>query len=203
MTGSIPQEARIRPKSREPCENAFRQSLRQKDVPRERRSTSPPGHPKLSPIRKKEQREPSDLPFNDPPFQSLKFGNVAECKDWIYKPLRFTPQSAIHWQLNLRGSDRHKNPTKSSTNRSSSCSSPAAPYPSNRHPGCEGSSVSMWKHLYQTGVSRDTLAWETTLRGFSDLGSDDSRRLTRSSSVHRPNDSIIMSDPKLCYLYSH
>ena len=188
----------------EPREEEFRNSLRRAVSQKRNRSQSPAGEPHFHRIRHKDLPMPTTLPFNDPAFESLKFGNIADCQDSLYRPMRFTPQSGVHWQLNLRSETCDDEPflIPKSSDRATYDSMPTAPpYESVRFPGCEGSSVSMWKHLYKPGVTRANLAWETTLRGQSDIR-------TENSSFHRrrfslPRDSIIQSDPKLNYIYSH
>jgi hypothetical protein len=188
----------------EPREQEFKNSLRRKMSDQRSRSHSPSGLPRFNAIRTKPAPHPTSLPFNDPPFKSLKFGNIADCREYLCTPLRFTPQSGIHWQLNLRSTQRDVDRFRHSLSRQSSYINPhseAPPYDSSRSPGCEGSLVSMWKHLYKPGVTRANLAWETTLRGLSDKRIDNSSFHRRSFSL--APDSIIQSDPKLNYIYSH
>ena len=182
----------------------FANSLRRGTIRQKSRSQSPAGLPRFQNIRHKELPSPTQLPFNDPPFESLKFGNIADCKDNVYRPMRFMPQTSIHWQLNLRSATSDVGPLKHVQVRGRSSSrnhSETSPYESKRYPGCEGTSASMWRHLYKPGVTRASLAWETTLRGLSDIRTEDSSFHRRRFSL--PSDSIIQSDPKLYYIYSH
>lgn len=188
----------------EPGEASFKLSLRSWTTPGRCRSTSPAGHPRFVEIRRKKLPEITSLPYNDPPFDCRKFGNIADCKDWVYRPLRFTPQSGIHWQLNLRHPSVDPQQFKCSASNPPSISpanNDVDPYQSKRFPGCEGSSVSLWKHLYKPGETRANLAWETTLRGLSDTRIETPCDCSRTPS--RLRDSIIESDPKLNYMYSH
>lgn len=188
----------------DPAGSVFRDSLRRCDSRQRSRSHSPAGLPRFHPTRRKHMPPRTPLPFNDPPFETLKFGNIADCKDCVYRPMRFTPQTSIHWQLNLRSRASHVGPFKHEQSLAylrSNYLPDTDPYESGRYPGCEGSSVSMWRHLYKPGVTRASLAWETTLRGLSDIRAETSLSHQRSRSI--PADSIIQSDPKLNYIYSH
>ena len=188
----------------EPGETRFKLSLRQRKSSGRCRSTSPAGHPRFTEIRQKKLPELTTLPYNDPPYDSTKFGNMAHCRDWVYRPLRFTPQSGIHWQLNLRdvpNNTQQFNSSPSTAYNRAPVDTAVDAYQSKRFPGCEGSSVSMWRHLYKPGEARANLSWETTLRGLSDNQMETSPSWTRK--MPRPRDSMIESDPKLNYMYSH
>lgn len=205
----------------------FKIKLRQRRKPASNPS-SPSGRPILHEPRKKPLPEAPIWYYNDPVFSDIRYGNVEVVQGSLKHPVRYTPSSALMWTLGLRNSPHAISQVKEMPGRSwegtKSRSRSATPNPCPdrlatclpiahhresveyeccRYPGCEGSSASQWSHLITPGKARDTLAWETTLRGASDVRTNEViLGMMGKKPLHfkPPRDSICESDPKLRYI---
>jgi hypothetical protein len=174
----------------------FKLQLRQSRKARERVPNSN-GEPHLSLLRTRTPSRGRDCFFNQGPYCETRFGNFSEVSNRVDNRLRYTPASSIGWEMRLRQTPMHNNNISIANQATCELAKAFEPHENDFVPAgprfLKARILPEWAHLCSLHGDQNIVGWAACLRG--GIKSDASLR-----KLHKRQDSLIESDPKLLYL---